>query len=91
MVGSLLVLFLILVALGFMRLPLMNIDREVTQHSQQYIETKRSLLLSLIADAKSAQSPEHEIAITNRFCEEYEYVDFDVPNTIHIYAAANCR
>lgn len=90
-VFAMVLLFGVAVATGLMRLPLMNINREVTQHSQQYVETKRSLLLSLIADAESAQTPGQGVAITNRFCEEYGYVDFDVPDSIHAYAARNCR
>jgi hypothetical protein len=83
--------FGIAVATGVMRLPLINIEREVTQHSQEYIETKRSLLLSLIADAESAQTSEQKVAIVNRFCEEYSYVDFDVPSSVSAYAARNCH
>jgi len=79
------------IAFGLMQLPWMNIQREVTQHSQQYVETKRSLLLSLIADAEGAQTPEQKIAITNRFCEEYSYVDFDVPSSVDVFAGRNCR
>jgi hypothetical protein len=90
--GFIIILLLTLGSLyigGFFKQVNMDINREVTQHSQQYIETKRSLLLSLIADAESAQGGQ-KIAIVNRFCEEYSYVDFDVPSDVHSYAARNC-
>ena len=90
-IAALIILFFIAVALGAMRLPLMNINREVTQHSQQYVETKRSLLFSLITDAESAQTPEQRVAVINRFCEEYSYVDFDVPSSTRAFASANCN
>lgn len=83
--------FGVAVATGLMRLPLMNINREVVQHSQQYVETKRSLLLSLIVDAESATDDGTRIAITNRFCEEYSFVDFDVPDSVYAYAVRNCN
>lgn len=91
LVIALVVMFFIAVAFGAMRLPLMNIDREVNQRSQQYVETKRSLLFSLISDAESAQTSEQRLAVVNRFCEEYSYVDFDVPPTTRAFASANCR
>ena len=83
--------FFISVAFLGMKLPFMNINREVTQHSQEYVETKRSLLLSLIVDAESAQTPEQKIALINRFCEEYSYVDFDVSSSVNIFAGKNCN
>ena len=88
---TLVLVFGIAVAAGLMRLPLMNINREVTQHSQEYVETKRSLLLTLITDADAASDAGQKIAIINRFCEEYSYVDFDVPQSVHSYAGRNCR
>ena len=91
LVSVIVLIFVLAVVFGLMRLPLMNINREVTQHSQQYVETKRSLLLSLIADAEGAQTSEQRVAITNRFCEEYSYVDFDVPSSVRGFASANCR
>ena len=74
---------------GFFRQTNMDINREITQHSQQYIETKRSLLLSLIADAESIEGAQ-KIAILERFCTEYQFVDFDVPSSVHQYAGRNC-
>lgn len=91
LVVTLALVFFVAVAFGLMRLPLMNINREVTQHSQQYVETKRSLLLSLIADAESAPTGPQRTAAINRFCEEYGYVDFDVPTSVRGFASVNCR
>lgn len=96
--GTLLVVALVLAVsygglyvAGFFRQTNMDINREITQHSQQYIETKRSLLLSLIADSEaSTTTPEQRIAIVGRFCNEYSFVDFDVPTEIHQYAGRNC-
>lgn len=74
---------------GFLRQEQMDVNREITQHSQQYIETKRSLLLSLVVDAEAA-SGDQRSAIVHRFCEEYSFVDFDVPATVDEYAGRNC-
>lgn len=91
-VAALLLIFLLAVVLGLMRLPLMNINREVTQHSQQYVETKRSLLLSLIQDYEQVEGQDgRQIAIANRICEESTLIPHDeLPASVASFVSRHC-
>lgn len=92
LIGALLLIFFLAVVFGLMRLPLMNIDREVTQHSQQYVETKRSLLLSLIQDFEQADGEEgRRTAIANRVCEEATLIPADEhPASVAAFVSRHC-
>lgn len=88
----LLLLTLVAVWLGVIRIPLMNLQREVNQNSQQYVETKRSLLLALLSDYEQAEGEEgRQAALANRICEEASLIQSsEWPSSVAAFASRHC-
>lgn len=68
-VGTLVLIVFLSVFFGLLQLPLMNINREVTTHSQQYIQTKQTMLLDFYSDFQSGD-PAHQAAAKTEICAQ---------------------
>lgn len=89
---TLLVVFGIAVAVGLMRVPLMDIQREGTQRTQQYVETKQTFLLALLQDYEQAEDDSgRQIAIRDRICSESTLIpNSEHPSSVAAFVSRHC-
>lgn len=82
--------FGIAVATGLMQLPLMNIQRQVTTHSQQYIQTHQTMLMGWYADYQSGDDA-HKAAAKTEICTNVVLLDkTEWPTQIEAFVSQNC-
>ena len=91
LIGILFVVSVVALYLGWLRLPLMNIQREVTTHSQQYVQTHQTMMLDYYADYKRGDAA-HKEAATLEICAQAALLDApEWPSQVVPFIAENCR
>lgn len=77
---------------GLLQLPLMNIQREVTTHSQPYIQTQQQVMLHYYADYQSSPDEAHKNAAKTNVCATAALLDpSEYPVQLQGFVAANCN
>ncbi len=71
--------------------PSLDLKREAVQSSQQYVESKQSMLMMLVDDYYTAETDEHQKAVYERIVLESQRIDYDLlPESIkHILKENN--
>lgn len=88
----LLVGFGIALATGLARLPLTNIDRIVTQHTLQYVQTHQKVVLDYLADYTVATDDAHKNAAALQLCSEAAFLDpSEYPIQAQSFISIHCR
>lgn len=90
---GLVLVFTVAIIFGLMRIPLMDIQREGTQRTQQYVETQQGLLLTLITDYEQAEEDSgRQISIKNRICQVSTLIQpSEYPPSVAQFVSTNCR
>lgn len=77
---------------GLVRLPLMNLERQVTTHSQQYVQTQQQVILNYYGDWVAAPDAAHKEAAVIHVCSTAALLDpNEYPAQVNPFIAANCR
>jgi len=70
----------------------MNLNRQVTTHSQQYVQTKQEMILDYYADYKSATDDAHKNAAKIEICGQAALLDqSEYPTQASAFIYANCH
>ena len=79
------VLFLVILLVvslwfGYLKLlrPALDLRRQAIQSSQQYTESKQSMLMQLVDDYHTAETEEHKQAVFERIKMESERINYDL-------------
>jgi hypothetical protein len=86
------VIFVTGVALGYMQLPWMNIQRQVTTHSLQYVQTHQTMMLDYLADYQRAADDPHRNAAEIELCQQAALLDrSEWPAQAEAFISTHCH
>lgn len=91
-IGALLLIFVLGVAFGYMQLPWMNIQRQVTTHSLQYVQTHQTMMLDYLADYERATDDAHKNAAQIEICQQSALLDqSEWPAQAEAFISTHCH
>lgn len=83
---------LYIVYLNTLGVATINAERQVTTHSQQYVQTQQQTILNYYADWTSAPDEAHKKAAVLQVCSTAALLDpAEYPNQAQPFIAANCN
>ena len=89
--GSIVLITALLFYFGWVRLPLENLNRQVTTHTQAYIQTHQTMMLDYYADWQSGDAA-HKAAARTKVCAESVLLDrHEWPSQMLTFINTNCQ